>query len=206
MPTIQQIHYLKCDCGAQLSAVDHLTGWFGPWECPQCKTEWSGHIKDSKIIDILAKPSERKDTLVLLRSCDMVGEHYLFMIVKGKGYHGQPGDGDEYYYTQHTCPSNWLGMKVIHGNDDDPHGVFRWMATVKEPTQEEYEALIKPDGHPSNWRGSLNERDLHYESACVLFPELKAWNEAYRLEGTTIEGTLSVIPTLFPPAAEVPNP
>lgn len=36
-----------------------------------------------------------------------------------------------YYYETHTCPTNFIDVKMIaHGGDPDPHGVFRFVRSI----------------------------------------------------------------------------
>ena len=42
---------------------------------------------------------------------------------------------DEYYYNEHTCPTNWTDqiVAVISGGDEDPHGFAKFVRRTEPP-------------------------------------------------------------------------
>ncbi len=38
-------------------------------------------------------------------------------------------DSQRYYYEEHTCPSNFLGVEKVmdDSGDEDPHGIFAFV-------------------------------------------------------------------------------
>ena len=83
---------------------------------------------------------DRIDTLVALEldPADMDGP--LLLIVRGMRFQRavtpEYGDAEDdraqYYYEEHTCPTNILDRVevVIDGDDPDPHGLFRYLGEV----------------------------------------------------------------------------
>lgn len=59
----------------------------------------------------------------------------IYFIVKSMRYEG--GDIDtpvddhkQYYYEEHSCPTNWLQPEMMYfDGDSDPHGVIKYVAT-----------------------------------------------------------------------------
>lgn len=94
-------------------------------------------------------------TLVLLRLFQRDGSPVYF-VVQGLG---TLGDGesdldDEYFYDEHTCPTNYIPIEaVMTPEDDDPHGAFEYVRSVWMP--HDY-------GQDGNERAKLRE----------LFPEM----------------------------------
>ena len=84
-------------------------------------------------------------TLVLLK------RNGIYLIVNGHG-----NGNDEYFYNEHTCPTNYMQdvEAVIYEKDADPHGVFEWVATIDKP---------------EDWDYGPEE----FEEWCALFPELR---------------------------------
>lgn len=68
-----------------------------------------------------------------------------------------------YYYDNHTCPINWMGgyvIKLIEGDDDDPHGLFKWVKTI---TLEE--ALAK---HPDKFNLGVTDARIDYDGTDIF--------------------------------------
>ena len=136
--TMQTKHLINCpNCGHADSGVDHLMGQegdrtFGPWYCGACGTAYEGVVKNGK--DVLIKVSEGRrldDTLVLLQLPPQ--KESVYLVVKGMMFDGELNeDGKRYHYDQHTCPTNYLkdSVALIIGNDDDPHGLFRFVRAI----------------------------------------------------------------------------
>lgn len=73
-------------------------------------------------------------TLALLRLYEKDGSPVYF-IVEGVAHlrHETPLD-DEYFYGEHTCPTNFIPIEAVYTpDDDDPHGVFEYVRTVWYP-------------------------------------------------------------------------
>jgi len=135
-------HFACPDCGAPSSSIDHIDthdGSFGPWYCDECGIGVWGKFSAGTLS--LERHTERKvDTLVLLKHHR--DESALFIVVDGMllQKEGEPLDLGEanghkaYFYDDHTCPKNYLGVHaVIEGDDQDPHGVFQFVAQILRP-------------------------------------------------------------------------
>lgn len=79
----------------------------------------------------------------------------------------QPGHGDktpeqhakQFYYEEHSCPTNWLEPEVMAiGGDLDPHGAIQYVRHIDD-------ASLPPDEMPGCGR------QLH--EWLPVFPELK---------------------------------
>lgn len=85
--------------------------------------------------------------------------HEAFIVVKG--LHSWPATMEEllqdkeYFYNEHTCPTNFLDVELICENGDtDPHGIFEfvdavWMtdeylAAEEKGEKDEYLAQVFP--------------------------------------------------------------
>lgn len=124
--------WLCPDCGEPSSDYTHIKegGRFGTWYCDGCGAGFYGTIERGRPV-LLRDKSKKIDTLVLLRKDD------LFLVVKGMRFvgHGKDetiGANDQYFYEQHTCPTNYLKdvVAVIQGDSADPHGLFEYWNTV----------------------------------------------------------------------------
>lgn len=77
-------------------------------------------------------------TLNLLRLNLVEGP--LFFIVEGVApFKGDAADLDgEYFYEEHTCPTNFIPIEAIFTpTDDDPHGAFEYVRSVWMPADYE---------------------------------------------------------------------
>ena len=69
-------------------------------------------------------------TLVLLKIAD------VFFVVEGQASDDEhPDKHEEYYYTEHTCPTNFAqGFEaIVQGGSFDPHGCFEYVRSVWMP-------------------------------------------------------------------------
>jgi hypothetical protein len=61
----------------------------------------------------------------------------IYFIVEGCAEFGTLDEvraHNQYYYDEHSCPTNYIPVEAIFwGNDDDPHGVFEYVDTVWMP-------------------------------------------------------------------------
>lgn len=107
---------------------------FGPWYCDHCGQEYSG-VANGEHTTVVAGPRRSLKTLVLLEHRDTP---YLFVVVEGS-VTVSPGDepnfsSNEFYYNEHTCPTNYLGVQaILDKGEDDPHGIFVWRETILMP-------------------------------------------------------------------------
>jgi len=78
-----------------------------------------------------------------------------YVVVKGMAFAVGTKDnyeaGCEYFYDEHTCPVNWMGVECLYdnrNNDTDPHGMFEYVGHEEYPEggsdcNYDWEPLIK---------------------------------------------------------------
>lgn len=136
--TVETKRKINCPCcGHADSGVDHLMGHegdrtFGPWYCDECGAAYSGVVKNGTDVFIQIEEKHRlDDTLVLLELPPQ--KETVYLVVKGMMFDGELNEDDKrYHYDRHTCPTNYLkdSVALIIGNDDDPHGLFRFVRAI----------------------------------------------------------------------------
>lgn len=142
--TVQETKtYILCDeCGGRVDSVDHLKdsrSEFWDWYCDCCGRanrivrEGDGYISK-------CKPERRIPLVVIL------GRGNMYLAVKGMHFIKDGEEVDlqeitrekEYYYEEHTCPTNYIGgdvevVSVLEDSkslDTDPHGCFEVIKVV----------------------------------------------------------------------------
>jgi len=133
-------HYITCpfcntDGTEGPGSADHLiqnNTSFGPWYCKSCGKAIYGKTENG---DVFVEKSDKtlEESLVLLRLDPQ--QQSIFLIVKGRIFDGKlDEDSDQYLYEQHTCPTNFLGdvEVVIIGEDNDSHGLFEYVTTIRK--------------------------------------------------------------------------
>lgn len=95
----------------------------------------------------MAKPYAHLNTwmievLVLLKMD--ISSKDVFIIVEGVCPCTEGGtlktEGQEYFYSEHTCPYNYLGFPMMVNGDNDDHGIFKWVASIVKP--EDYDPAM----------------------------------------------------------------
>lgn len=160
--TLSTKTFVHCpNCGDAGSSVDHLTsGFSSKWHCDCCGVRYRIEMSETKEIKVgvddmdemsvpcavlLELPPQAKSIYFVLKSRDY-----------GRAVNGERFEGADYYYNEHTCPTNWFRKVEIvasHG-DCDPHGLFRYVASQDVPDE-------------------LKEEDFE-EFACKTFPQLQS--------------------------------
>ena len=141
--------FFKCPCGGDEWSIEHLLdgsdpkATAGPWFCKQCGVGWWIEINKGPGMTVKLKDSGRRSakTLVIMKldPKDMDG-HPLYLMTEGIAFEPKEGEGgepvidpdrDEYFYNEHTCPTNWLRSvrEIAIEGDHDPHGLFRYVET-----------------------------------------------------------------------------
>lgn len=136
--------YIACPaCGKGEHQVSHLNpGQKTAWYCQSdtCGRRFSLEVLTNGDISVGVLPERKVPTLVTLRS-----EQPVTLVVKGMQFvkdgetprfTGDPRDEDEYhpdnyFYNEHTCPTNYLNVLELRTDDGDtdPHGVFAYVRT-----------------------------------------------------------------------------
>lgn len=153
--------HIKCPaCGHDKDhRCNHLKpGYqFGPWYCDECGVAITGTVTSTGEIEIEIFTKQRSIPIYVLLKHDP-GEAacppiYLVLetstVVDGNN---DFTEGLEYLYNEHTCPTNWTHdiVKIRYMGDDDPHGVFEYLAAVKiedevENPMELFKEVIEKD-------------------------------------------------------------
>src|SRR5690554_2944620 len=141
----------KCpSCGDYEWTVSHLfeeaakrpEGYYSvQWNCDACFTKFAFRIYPDQRVE-LSPIGINEDPLipsiVLLRST-MVGEggKPIYAVLSARSFKKslekekeEPlSSGMEYYYNQHTCPTNWLRevIALVQDGEADPHGCFEFL-------------------------------------------------------------------------------
>lgn len=153
--------FLCPKCQKTEHRYDHLDAGdgFGPWYCDECGCAFKGQIgkvSGALLPDVtILENTSKQRTLVLLR-LDRGDGSPLWFITEGMVFDGKPinPERDRYYYEEHSCPTNYVHCcTIVDGEDADPHGVFKYVATVPRPSD-------------------FDDVDRDYEELRKLFPQL----------------------------------
>lgn len=128
-------NYVHCpECDKQCSPIDHLKDGFKSWwYCENCGVQYEIKMKDG-VIDVKATEKRHLNMFVFLKN-ENIG-----LIVKG--FRDDPPDPEqlsnqEYFYDEHTCPTNYLKDVVaiidLKDGDTDPHGIFQFCGFADYP-------------------------------------------------------------------------
>lgn len=134
--------FIACPhCGKGAYLVSHLkpSQQFGPWYCDDCGGSYSGRVLDTDTIELELREARCLKTVVTLHYDPADGPFEID--VKGMRFKGiyddeNPDKHDEYFYNEHTCPTNYLNrvIEIRQGENPDPHGIFRYVrTTVQNP-------------------------------------------------------------------------
>lgn len=130
------------------------------WSCGKCSARFHFLVKDG-VFTLTPTKQDSSRCLVLLRH-----NHDKKTLIVVKGYiHGNDdyitaAGHKRYYYEEHTCPTNFLGvMKISREGDQDYHGIFEY---VRHVPMSEAEALAGLRNWDDDFRDNLDK----------VFPEL----------------------------------
>lgn len=151
-PHLKTERYIFCPiCGKEGKRVDHLPiGCKTVWYCDECGGEFRLQVIEGGDVECEATGHRKDRTLVTLRS-----DAPVTLVVEGMVFSQTPEDEREhhveYFYNEHTCPTNYMGnvLRVISGDGDtDPHGIFRFVKV--EPWRDlEAKETSSRERHPS---------------------------------------------------------
>lgn len=141
------------------------------WTCDECgnsfkMTRGEGTLLAQKAIPPSPEPEYKK--LVLLEIPPR--EHSLFFVVEATQYRTEEecGSGDEYFYNEHTCPTNWIRhvRDIIDTSDlsTDPHGVAQYRGSIRL-TEDIDDKIDNLSGREYLWLFGL-----FYDIQTVTFP------------------------------------
>ncbi|MRT30868.1 hypothetical protein [Herbaspirillum sp. CAH-3] len=133
--------FIRCPhCDGDEFPVDHILNgtWkrsFGPWYCDTCGGSFRGTKDDVGQIDLELLDERKVQTLDLLVLQPQAKPVYFVlrgMRFEGPKFDGYP-DNKEFFYEEHSCPTNWLRniQTLIHDDDDDPHGLIEFVRSIE---------------------------------------------------------------------------
>lgn len=131
-------HIVCPDCGKPDADIDFAKGKEieALWFCGNCGAQYGvKSTKDGKFYT--HRTTARTDpSIVILRNGRIV------LVLKGMKFNGHASgspNNDDYFYNEHTCPTNYMkNVKAVielpnkeqRQADTDPHGVFKYVATL----------------------------------------------------------------------------
>lgn len=138
--------YVHCPhCGAKDNLVSHLfndpiESSFGPWYCDSCGGSYKGRVIEENWVVLTPLEESRIPQYVLLEIPPR--EESIFFITTGMAFRKLGNDIDdekrknEYFYNEHTCPTNWLKdvQMIAYDGNLDPHGIARYVRHVDKPS------------------------------------------------------------------------
>lgn len=133
--------YLCCaKCGGDVGTIDHLATYESlstGWSCKACgvKNEFvvSGGVIISQTIKENPDFTYKSLSLLQVRGTEPPVRFLVEGIYTTKDTSGKLTIEDlnnkRYYYNEHTCPTNWLGVEKVELEGDlDPHEAFQFLA------------------------------------------------------------------------------
>jgi ribosomal protein L37AE/L43A len=137
MTTYTKTFIICPHCGIHTdSSIDHLKidNTFGPWFCEKCGGGYTGSIGNNRVVTLKKYTKSRFNKtldLLVLEPQDKP----IYFVLTGRHYQTIPDDaydGVQYFYEEHSCPTNWIGNTVmisVDGNTD-PHGFLRYVRSM----------------------------------------------------------------------------
>lgn len=119
--------YVLCPCcNSKLGSINHLVEGTYAWYCDACGNRIKFKMHQGCVVDSHKTGETKEKTLVFLKRGG------IGLIVEGMSFNSE--NNDEYFYNEHTCPTNYLSCVVAivdleHG-DPDPHGIFEYVTTL----------------------------------------------------------------------------
>jgi predicted RNA-binding Zn-ribbon protein involved in translation (DUF1610 family) len=133
--------FVHCpNCGAQASSIDHLFAkreFKTTWGCDSCGSYFDLLVDGPDRVEVGIN-NERGVSVPCLHVLALRPRaHPVFAVISARDYgrKEKPFDGAEYFYNEHTCPTNWTSdiEMLIDDGDGDPHGVFEYVESVDLP-------------------------------------------------------------------------
>lgn len=156
-------HYIPCPQCSDLESfsVGHLldrSTSFGPWYCDKCGHSiigWVEVVAKGETPKVSIKPG--KDRKVSTRDVLRIAGTEIYMVVEGMNFVNTKGDlsntdeNKRYLYEEHTCPTNVTKNEhrfvTSWGKNlnDDPHGMFEFVASLLGENDEAADEVIQAD-------------------------------------------------------------
>lgn len=129
--------FVSCpSCLEGSTRADHLNigQLAGPWSCESCREYYTiVRINES---DFELTPTGKYQTPITVTLQSDTVPPITLKLNTWKYGHSQNDTPEEffrhseYYYNEHTCPTNWTReiKQIIFEGDKDPHGVFKFVS------------------------------------------------------------------------------
>ena len=140
------------------------------WSCAHCVSDISFSLKDNTtpVLEKVKSPEEGKAFLLALLRLDTEEtlKKPIFIVVKVPNYTHETDLEKKkhqlrYYFDEHTCPSNYLHVTIIEGDDDDPHGIFNFVDAVWVPNDFCWSEFRNSGGDYSTLFPCMRNRELN---------------------------------------------
>jgi len=130
-----QLHTPCPGCTVGHFRADHLSiGFSTRWACDKCHKEFtltrvSEHYFETEL-------TGKTETPITVTLQSITEPKITLKLNTWKYAHSQNDTPDEFYsytqyfYDEHTCPTNWVGdiVQIEFQGDTDPHGVFQFVS------------------------------------------------------------------------------
>lgn len=134
VPAKVQLHIPCPKCTGGWRADQLNIGQETIWTCNHC--HWESKIKRVSEFDYRVDPTGRKETPVVVTLQSITEPKIVLKLNTWKYAHSQKDTKEEYeshqqyFYDEHTCPTNWTRdiVEIIFKGDHDPHGVFEFVS------------------------------------------------------------------------------
>lgn len=169
---VREVHEIAFPCcpSARKHVVTHIKPGegAGPWGCDGCGREYNLRRSErGHVIELEPRNVWREKTLVVVElkaPLRLVVEHSRWVgegpdcVPRGVITDEERGH-NQYYYEEHTCPTNWIDRDVVQvidpeqPGDPDPHGCVRYVNTVIRPPGWDEDAWHEDLATAPVWRG-----------------------------------------------------
>lgn len=129
--------YVVCPhCGENSGgSVDHqiarrTESHWGTWYCDECGGGFAGTTTTNGAVIVRKTDDSFSKCFDLLRIPPQ--EHAIYIVRSASHSSDRDHAGTQYYYEEHSCPTNWLDhieMISIDG-DQDPHGLIEYVGAA----------------------------------------------------------------------------
>jgi len=147
--------FVHCpNCGEQAGSIDHLFEYGrefkATWGCDSCGSSYDLLVDGRERVEVGIN-NARGAAVPCLHVLALRPKPYpVFAVISAKDYgregqdKAEPFASAEYFYNEHTCPTNWTGdiEMLIAKGDGDPHGLFEYVESIDLPPDVDVEEFI----------------------------------------------------------------
>ncbi len=146
--------YAVCpSCGEDGGEIDHLLGTKArtSWYCDACGQEYALDFSANGNVDITVAKGRKIATTDLLMLPPQTQPVYFVVqgmrFIEKRHYEQDEHAGKEFFYEEHSCPTNWLKPEMVYcDGDSDPHGLIRFVSHVDSDSLPPDE-MVSPNDH-----------------------------------------------------------